>query len=281
MEPMRLPRFSVGNLEDRRIRVEGVTAHHALHVLRLGVGSEVSLFDERGRQAHARIVAVRGGAFEAERVGAIRDPSGSELRLTIAAAAPKGERADWLVEKCAELGVAALWWLTTRRGVVWPGEGKLERWRRKAAAAARQAGHARVMEIAAPRSIEEIAREPGQGVRVFYGVPTYPAEEQASSGVEGTQAVGSDSARRAPAAGAIRTPSLNAALSEMEESRSASAYLIFIGPEGGFTDEECAAIEGFGGRAVCLGDAVLRVETAAVAAAAVWACWAVGRRSPA
>jgi 16S rRNA (uracil1498-N3)-methyltransferase len=41
-----------------------------------------------------------------------------------------------------------------------------------------------------------------------------------------------------------------------------------VGPEGGFTAEELAAVEAAGGRRVSLGPHVLRIETAAIALAA-------------
>jgi 16S rRNA (uracil1498-N3)-methyltransferase len=43
-----------------------------------------------------------------------------------------------------------------------------------------------------------------------------------------------------------------------------------VGPEGGLTAEELAAVEAAGGRRVSLGPHVLRVETAAIALAARW-----------
>ena len=52
-----------------------------------------------------------------------------------------------------------------------------------------------------------------------------------------------------------------------------SALLVIIGPEAGLTDEECAQVETAGGKAVSLGPTILRIETAAVAAAVICGCW--------
>jgi 16S rRNA (uracil1498-N3)-methyltransferase len=51
---------------------------------------------------------------------------------------------------------------------------------------------------------------------------------------------------------------------------------IVIGPEGGLTPSEIALLRASGDRPVRLGDSILRVETACVAAAAIWAAWRCG-----
>ena len=160
--------------------------------------------------------------------------------LVLAVATPKGSRADWLVEKCAELGVGALWLLRAERGPVAPGPGKVERWRRKAVEAAKQAGQQVVMTVEPPRTVAETLTA-SAGLEVLYGHPS-------PTSVSLLRTIGQ---RRSAAA-------------------AAEPLVIFIGPEGGFTDEECGTIEAAGGVAVSLGESILRVETAAIAAAAVW-----------
>ncbi len=236
---MRTRRFKVEDLSGPVIRVGGSEAGHGLRVLRLGVGAEVVLFDGRGGEVSGRICSVGRSQFEVQVTsrGEADREHGPEIHLAVAA--PKGGRADTLVEKCAELGVRGLHLLRTDRGEVLPGETKLGRWRRKAVEAAKQAGHRTTMAIEDPRGIDEIAAAAGKG-RIFYGDP----------------------------ACAART--LHEALGEARgEDHRQVGVLIFIGPEGGFTERECAAIEELGGRPVRLCDAILRVETAAIAAAAI------------
>ena len=166
-----------------------------------------------------------------------------EPNLTIATAVPKGNRGDWLVEKCAELGVRGLWLLRCGRSQVIPGEGKLARWRRKGVEAAKQTGHAITMTIEPPRSIDEIISCSSDRT-IFYGDP-------------------------------VRSRvTFGEALADMPATRTGrNGVLVFIGPEGGFTDAECEEIERAGGRPVRLSHGILRVETAAVATTAIWGCW--------
>ncbi len=236
---MRNRRFQVDRLEGPIIHVRGDEADHALRVLRLKVDEEVTLFDGRGGEAVGRIVRAGRGEFEVQIDRRKQDAPSNLPVLALAVALPKGNRADWLVEKCAELGVTDLTPLSCERGQVSPGDGKLVRWRRKAVEAAKQSGQAATMRIRAEETVAGILSSPPRDRQVYYGQP------------------------RADCPGLIEILS-------RERPRHA---LIIIGPEGGFTDGERSQIEAGGGRAVRLAESVLRVETAAVSVAAVWACW--------
>ncbi|MFH1418563.1 MAG: RsmE family RNA methyltransferase [Planctomycetota bacterium] len=243
---MRIRRFQVDDVSGSIVRVGGPQAEHALKVLRLKVGGEVALFDGRGAEVTGRVRSIVHRTFEVEvthRYGMHRD---SGPCLVMAAACPKGNRADWLVEKCAELGVRALWLLKTERGSVDPGEGKLTRWCRKGVEAAKQSGHTITMAVEPARTVAEAlaaaARAPA--LHLFYGDPR-DADRTFTHSLAKLPPPGTHPSRLA----------------------------VFIGPEGGFTNAECGLLTGAGARPVRLSNAILRVETAAVAAAAAWASW--------
>jgi len=235
---MRRRAFKADDLSGDRLTLRGDEAHHALHVLRLSIGDEITLFDGRGLRATARITGVSGESLVAEVLH--REAESSTRVLIIATAIPKGERADWLVEKCAELGVAEMVPLLCDRGQVSPGAGKLARWRRKADEAAKQSGQSRSMTILEPMALLAALEAFASGGPAWYGAP-----------------------------GATRT--LAQAIDECAAGDAASrGASIWVGPEGGFSPDEVALLERSGVLAVSLGGTILRVETAAVAAAAVW-----------
>jgi 16S rRNA (uracil1498-N3)-methyltransferase len=96
-------------------------------------------------------------------------------RLELAVAMPKGDRADWLVEKLTELGVARLIPLRTQRSVVRPGAGKLDRWRRIVVAASKQCGRNQLMEIAPLTDWPRLVSDPNLPRRRLIVDPDGPA----------------------------------------------------------------------------------------------------------
>ena len=195
---------------------------HLRTVRRLGEGAAVELIDPSTRRVAAATLAGAGIAVLAE---SPRLAAGSPAAdLTIYCAVPKGPRADWLVEKLAEWGVGRWVPLRTARSIVLPGANKLDRWRRVAAAAAKQSG-------ASPLAIDDL-------------LPLADALEQAPA-----SAVACVTEREA---GPLPGPVPPA---------------VFVGPEGGWADEELAMFERVGVGLASLGGGVLRVETAAIAVA--------------
>jgi len=233
-------RFHVPDVTPGRIRVQGAQAAHGLKALRLGVGEEVVVFDGNGAEATGKIAEIDREAFEIEVTS--RSASSVKMRfsLTIATAIPKGERADWMIEKCAELGVTRLIPLACKRSQVYPGAAKLDRWLRKAVEAAKQSRQSTVMEIEQGCLIAELADQLSSSPLLLFG--------------DG---------------GAVQ--SMNEVLSNRPPEADC---VICIGPEGGFDEGERERLRSHGSIPVCLSGTVLRVETAAVAAAAIWASWA-------
>lgn len=143
----------------------------------------------------------------------------------------KRGRIDWLVEKATELGIARLVPVTTRRTIV--DRLNLNRLRAHAIEAAEQCERTTLPELVAPAKLEAVLRDWPEG-RTLYFADEVGGEPLASA------------AARGPAA-------------------------ILIGPEGGFTDEERAAIRGMAvARPVSLGPRILRADTAALAAISLW-----------
>ena len=217
------------------IELTGAEAHHALHVLRMKPGQVVELFDGRGGVGPAEIVAI-GRRSLTLRVSEVRrdaEPSGGGLVLGVAV--PKGDRFRWLVEKATELGVSTLVPLELERSVVDPGAGKLDKLRQTVVAACKQSGRNRLMEIAEPLSWQRFLDQTCAGRTLLVAHP----------GGDFLASVLGDAS---------------------PETRWAAA----IGPEGGFTDAEIEQARSRGAMIVALGGGILRIETAAVAIAAVF-----------
>jgi 16S rRNA (uracil1498-N3)-methyltransferase len=214
----------------------GPEAHHLATVRRFGPGDRIVLFNGDGHDYPAEVVA----ADRKRAVLTVAAPIlvGRELPfpVEVAAAMPKGDRGDFLVEKLTELGAARFVPLLTARTVVEPRETRLDKLRQLVIEASKQCGRNVLMGIG-PLTRWADYLHPGDrpGVRLLLHPPA-----DGSQGVDGLL---------------VGEP---------------GGTVIAVGPEGGFTDEEVMAAEAAGWRRVSLGPRVLRIETAAIAAAA-WA----------
>jgi 16S rRNA (uracil1498-N3)-methyltransferase len=204
--------------------------HYLLRVCRARPGERVTVTDGRGGVAVGELVR-DGGALRVriERSGVSPAPRPS----TLLCGAPEGERADWLVEKLAELGVGTLQPVDTSRAR-WERFGRrVERLRRLAVAALRQSLRDRLLEILAPRPLVDVlAGLPEGGVRWLAG-------------------------QRGTGPG--------------EVPDGAGPVLGIVGPSAGLTEAEIGACVAEGFLVIRLSEARLRTETAAVALAARWA----------
>jgi 16S rRNA (uracil1498-N3)-methyltransferase len=230
-------------------------AHHARDVLRLGVGDAVELFDDAGAVGRAVIERCDAGAVVV-RVDRV-EPRPAAGALTIASAVPKGDRAEWMVEKLSELGVDRFVPLAAARSVVLPaGKNKRDRWQRIATEAAKQSRRAGVMRI-------EVLTEVVSLLTPSPGSPEVTAQRLVRGWGEGSVCY-LDTDPRAQSL-------IDHLQSQISDLRSQITLL--IGPEGGWTDEETAVMRDRGLTGVKLTATILRVETAAVAAAAIVATW--------
>jgi 16S rRNA (uracil1498-N3)-methyltransferase len=207
-------------------------SHYLGSVMRRQPGDMVRLFNGHGGEWAARVSAVAKKAVTliAEHQSA---PQECVADLWLCAAPLKKGRIDWLVEKACELGVARLQLVTTQRTVV--DKPNLERLGAHLIEAAEQSGRTAVPELPEPLSLEKLLKNWPAGRALIF------ADETGGDAMAATMA-------RVPAPAAI-----------------------LIGPEGGFTAPERYAIRAHPGAVpVSLGPRILRADTAALAAVAVW-----------
>jgi 16S rRNA (uracil1498-N3)-methyltransferase len=215
------------------IVLEGPEAHHLATVCRLRPGDAVCLFNGDGHEYPARVVNTARRQVEMEVDRRLTPERELPVSLALAAPLPKGDRAQFLIEKLTELGVTVFVPLATKRSVVHPRDAKMEKLKRYVIEASKQCRRNVLMEV-----------------RELVNWEVYCSGDQPPS-------------RRFLAhPGGTALPELAVA------GESARDVVWAIGPEGGFTDEEVQLAVTTGWRTVDFGPRVLRVETAALAAAA-------------
>lgn len=224
--------------------LEREDAHHLKSVLRLRPGEAVGATDGRGGY---RLCEWTGGPGLSP-VGSVSVAPARRPLVTVGLVPVKGDRPEWAVQKLAELGVDRIVVLSSDRSVVrWEGD-------RLASHLARleRVGRAAVMQS---RQVWLPAVVGGPAVRAVLG-----------SGGSG-------------ALGEAGDLGAGLALADMGGGVvSAGVHTILVGPEGGWSDAERAAA---GSRRISLGPAVLRAETAAVAAGVLLTSLRAGLVGPA
>lgn len=217
---------------DRAIALSGDERHHA-RVVRLRDGEEIELFDGRGNSCRARFAIAAGGETRAVLVERLperfREPS---TAISLAVAALKKDRFDWLVEKATELGAARITAFSAERAVAQPSARRRERWQQIAAGAAKQCGRTVVPEVDEAEDLAAvIAGGRGRTILFHESGPRQSLAELLPAGD--------------------------------------GELLLVIGPEGGFTNAELQQARAARITIASLGDRILRAETAAIAALAI------------
>lgn len=210
------------------------TAHHAVHVLRLRTGDEVTLFNGHGGEYAGRIAAVDRLRVSVDVLEHRRIERESPLAVTLVQGVSAGEKMDFTLQKATELGVAVVQPVVAARssGRIAGERAEVKRahWQRVAIAACEQCGRNRVPEVR----------------------PVLPlAQFCATASAEGVRLLLSPLAELG-----LRSAKLDGAVT------------LAAGPEAGFTAAEEAMLAEAGFVPVRLGPRVLRTETAALAALA-------------
>ena len=211
-------------------RIDGAGAHYLVSVMRLKAGDAVKLFDDTTGEWLA-VVESAGRRDVTLDVRELLVPRETVPDLWLVAAPLKKGRVDWMAEKACELGVARFVPVVTRRTVV--DRPNVDRLRAHMIEAAEQCGRTALPEVAEPVKLTAMLRD-------------WPADRALYFADE----LGGVPAR---------------------EAMKRGAAAILIGPEGGFDDEERAAIRATPGAVpISLGPRILRADTAAAAAVAIW-----------
>src|SRR5437870_4845422 len=129
------------------VDLDGPEAHHLAAVCRVRPGDRVCLFNGDGREYPALVTNIARRSVELDVQGSEQPERELPHELWVAAPVPKGDRAQFLVEKLTELGATRFIPLRTARSVVVPGESKREKLQRYVIEASKQCGRNVLMTI--------------------------------------------------------------------------------------------------------------------------------------
>jgi 16S rRNA (uracil1498-N3)-methyltransferase len=221
-----------------RLVVAEAQAHYLVNVMRLQAGDELLLFNGRDGEWRARLASVGKRASQLEVAERRRGQHlGPDLDLVVALV--KRARLETIVEKAAELGARRARLVITERTNA--ERTRVDRLAAIAVEAAEQTGRLDVPQVLPPAKLDRLLAD-------------WPADRPLMF---------CDEAGDAP-------PAL-AALAASKAGSEGRPWGVLIGPEGGFSPRERALIRAMPQAvAVSLGPRILRADTAAIAALALW-----------
>ena len=228
---MKIHRFIfTGDISSSQITLQDeALVHQLFHVLRLQPGEYIQLCDGRGQEVKARILEISKKNILLHAEERLSSISESVRRITLYVSILKRENMAWVVQKATEVGVAAIVPVICHRTV--KQEVRMDRLQEIAREAAEQSG----------RGIVPVVHEP-----MSFGDALSHAQKNEENVFFHTNPL-TDSAQKHP-------------------HRPEGTMGVFVGPEGGWDEEEVAQAVQRGCCLSSLGSFVLRGETAAVVA---------------
>ena len=223
-------------ISEDTIRINESERHHLLNVLRLRADDRVEVFDGVGNRYVASLCDTRTSPLQAKILQHQFHPYTPPC-ITLFQALPKFDKMDLIVQKTTEIGVNEIAPMICQRSIpksIVP-QKRTERWQRIANEAAKQSKRPHFAHIFAPQSFEECL------LRVNHlDLLILLWEDEKRNG-------------------------LKKILRDHGEVKSVG---LFVGPEGGFTNEEVELALQNGCLPATLGDNTLRTETAAIVSVA-------------
>ena len=231
-----MPRFFMAgtNIMGGMAIMTGRDAEH-VRVLRLRPGEDMVICDGQGTDYKCRFVRADKEQVEAEVIEVVKCPAEPSVKATILCGLPKGDKTDYIIQKCVETGADEIVFFHSNRCIakIDTPQKKLDRWQRIAEEAAKQSGRGIIPQI---KWAGEYADALDIAVKKDLALFMYETGER---------------------------DALNTVL---ESNKDIKTIAIITGPEGGFAPFEADLARITGLKICSMGERILRCETAPVVA---------------
>jgi len=225
--------FSPEKEQQGRILLTDETAHHIINVMRHSIGDRITLCNGQELDHLVEITDIKKATITCQTISISPTLTESDTKTTLYQALPKGDKLELIIQKCVELGVCRIVPVITSRSIVRKQNEKTT------------LRHKRIAESAASQSMRGII----------------PLIDTAINFDAATATMEKDQTKTIVAYEKEDKTTLKTALADTKVKN----YNLWIGPEGGFTENEIEALISHGATPVTLGPRTLRTETAAIA----------------
>ena len=224
----------------------GSEHHHLRNVLRITSGEMIRIIDGQGNVYTAEVLNAPSNRSSCQaRICTHEFHSPFSPTLILFQGVPKNDKMELILQKTTELGVAQIVPLYSERALHKPSENRYERWHRVLISATKQCKRAWLPELGRAQQFEDsLAQLEKFSLRLLLSPHTEQASILSHAQIQHIKTV-------------------------LRGTPSTSAIALFVGPEGGFSDQEITSAIQRGCVPVTLGTNILRTETAAIVAVAV------------
>ena len=227
------------NLENNTCIIEGEDVKHISKVLRCKIGEEIEVCDKDNTEYICEITNINKDIVELNILDKVDIKREADVRIRLYQGLPKGPKMEMILQKLTEVGVDEIILVQTKRSVAKVDEKKedkkIERWERIIYEAAKQSKRGIIPKLRGVLSFKEALEDMKNN-----DMNICPYENE-------------------------RTVSIKSAIKDAD----INTIGIFVGPEGGFEEEEIENIQDIDSKVVSLGPRILRTETASVVASSI------------
>ena len=227
------------NLENNTCVIVGEDVKHISKVLRCKIGEKLEICDKDNSEYICEITDINKEQVDLDIIEKREIKRESDLKVKLYQGLPKSTKMELILQKLTEVGVDEIILVSTKRSVVKVDdkkEGKkIERWERIMYEAAKQSKRGKIPKLRGILSFKEALEDMKNN-----DMNICPYEDE-------------------------RTVSIKSAI----EGADINSIGIFVGPEGGFEEEEIENIQDINSKVVSLGPRILRTETASVVASSI------------
>lgn len=220
---------------ENSIRITGSDVNHIKNVLRMEKGERIVICNGEGTDYFCEIETIEADHIVAKIMEMNDTQSELQTKIYLFQGLPKKDKMELIIQKTVELGVFEIIPVAMKRCVTKiedkkKEQKKLERWQAIATAAAKQSGRGRIPKIHKVLNFDEAI---AYAKELEYGLVPYELAE----GMKQSHA-------------------------QINEACKHKSIAVFIGPEGGFDENEIEKVLSAGLHPISLGKRILRTETA-------------------
>ena len=230
--------FHKNDISRGQVQLFGEDEKHIKTVLRAREGEELTLCDGEGMDYQCRIASLERGVLLDILSKEVCETE-PRTKITLYQGLPKADKMELIIQKCVELGVDRIVAVSTERAIVKLDKKeskKLERWQKIAEAAAKQSGRGKIPEIG--QQVLKFKEAVAEAKELDGAIIPYEKEQETG-------------------------------IRQFVQGFRGESIGVFIGPEGGFAEEEIALAQENGITPITLGKRILRTETAGMTTAAI------------